>query len=132
MSVFKYIAKRAIIPGHTATVEYAIEIGIQPPLASRRAPNKARNQAIGGDPETIYLRVDRSWDLLTVPFDRADLPQWEEFFASVEGGELFTFDAWGTVAVPDNPVTVEMPRADFLPVADGVFFYTLRLPLREI
>ena len=46
--------------------------------------------------------------------DQADYDVWYEFLSSVAGGELFTFDTYGTIAVPDNIQNVIMIGAPTL------------------
>lgn len=43
-----------------------------------------------------------------IPIFTGDQDSWDEFAASVAGGELFTLDPYGTSDDPDNPVTVKL------------------------
>lgn len=63
-------------------------------------------QAIGGNTETILHRTDEFWSVTTDVIDDAVRAIWIEFFRSVSAGESFTFDAYGTIASPDNPISV--------------------------
>ncbi len=69
-----------------------------------------RNEAvsISGKKETLFQRRLTTYDLQVGVIDGADFPQWREFLASVMGGETFTFDAYGTIASPDDPVLARL------------------------
>jgi hypothetical protein len=62
--------------------------------------------ALSGVRETLFFRRRRTYNVQTGVITSTDFPQWQEFFASVMGGESFTFDAYGTIASPDNPISV--------------------------
>jgi len=59
----------------------------------------------GGAPETLLYRRETFVDLTVIGptgdgLTEAMMPQWREFLASVEGGETFTLDRYGTIAIP--------------------------------
>lgn len=72
------------------------------------SPVISATPALDGTTETIYKRNDKQWRILTDFISEADWPQWREFMQSVHGGEAFTFDAFGTIASPDDPVSVQL------------------------
>lgn len=60
----------------------------------------------GGAPEVMLYRREAYLDVtvlgaLGALLTDTQILQYREFLASVEGGEVFTFDQYGTVAVPD-------------------------------
>ena len=67
---------------------------------------RSRQQPMGGGaPEVLVQRREAIIDVTVIgplgePLTEAQMPQWREFLASVEGGEAFTLDRYGTVAVP--------------------------------
>jgi len=54
-----------------------------------------------------------------------------EFMASVENAELFTFDRYGTIAVPDNPVSCLMVSATFPETEQAKKFHRYAFVIRE-
>lgn len=91
--------------GHTLDDDYSLELGLA--AADRQRAGLVKEVvAIGGGRETLYQRDEVTWSVVTVPIASSSLAAVREFLDSVEGGESFTFDAYGTIAVPDNPVTV--------------------------
>lgn len=86
---------------------YNLEFGVE---RADRAPETVRNRhvALGGARETILHRRDVFLDIRTGVIEEVNIKQWREFMASVEGGELFTFDRYGTVASPVEPKTASM------------------------
>lgn len=89
-----------------------LEFGVQE--AQRRvAVQRTSKPAIGGAMETILKRRDELWQVTTDFIAEADLPQWREFLASVEGGESFTLDPYGTVAAPVLPLVVSLESSDY-------------------
>lgn len=85
---------------HEAGDVYAIGI----PLASidrDRRVRKYEQRADSGASETWYVSADDLHMIRTDWIMPADQALWDEFLASVEGGEVFEFDPYGTI---DNPV----------------------------
>jgi len=59
----------------------------------------------GGAPEVLTFRRETFIDVtvlgpLGALLTEVQILQWREFLASVEGGEVFTFDRYGTIALP--------------------------------
>lgn len=92
------------IQGHLRGLDQQYSIEFTPRRLERRVNVKRkRNISIGGAVETILQRREVFWELNSGRLLEADLPQWREFLASVEVGESFTFDPYGTLAAPDAP-----------------------------
>lgn len=92
------------IQGHLRGLDQQYSIDFTPRRLERRVNVKRkRNISIGGSVETILQRREVFWELNSGRLLEADLPQWREFLASVEVGESFTFDPYGTLAAPDAP-----------------------------
>ena len=79
----------------------------------------SRNDALDGTRETMRSRADKFWLITTDVIHRDGLKYWEEFFASIEAGELFTLDPYGTISVPDSPRTVEIEAGSYTPKMVG-------------
>jgi len=54
-----------------------------------------------------------------------------EFLASVENAELFTFDRYGSIAVPDNPVSCLMVSQTFPEAEVAKKFHRYAFVIRE-
>lgn len=71
-------------------------------------PVVKRAQSLDGTSENIFTRNDEMWNITTDFIDADDFPQWREFLKSIHAGEPFTFDPYGTIATPVDPVSVEI------------------------
>lgn len=72
----------------------------------------------GGAPEVLTYRRETFVDVtilgpLGALLTEVQILQYREFLASVEGGETFVFDRYGTVAVPVEPKTAILANADY-------------------
>ena len=73
----------------------------------------------GGQPEVLTHRRDVMIDVTTGLILETNIKQWREFLASVEGGELFTFDRYGTIAVPVEPLQVYLADDGYTETRDS-------------
>ena len=89
--------------GQSYSIEFNADV-LQPSYPAR----KNRVEALDGSADTFLFWNAKAWSVTASVIHNNDLPLWEEFLASVIGGESFTFDPNGTIAVPDAPVTVEL------------------------
>jgi len=64
-----------------------------------------KSESLSGVVETLLLNEIEYWDITTGEITEAELPYWLEFFSSVKAGEVFSFDPYGTIALPDNVKT---------------------------
>lgn len=71
------------------------------------------SRSLGGAMETLLQRRDVFFTLNTGPILEAALAQWREFIASVEGGEVFTFDPDGLPGIPDVPFSAVLDSARY-------------------
>jgi hypothetical protein len=98
-----------VLQGHVRGLNQLYAIDIEFGKADRRADvRRRRNVAVGGAVETVLQRRDVLWSLTTDFIAEAGLAQWREFLASVEGGESFVVDPYGTAAAPDTPLVVSL------------------------
>lgn len=105
---------------------YDLETGITRATRSNNTKN-SKKQAIGGGlPEVINYRSETFIDVTTKTVDESAILQWREFLASVEGGETFTFDRYGTVASPVEPKTAIRSSDSYSEEREGSsFVYTI-------
>jgi hypothetical protein len=112
MAVFTYTAKRSVIAGHTAGLSYSLEIGVQTlsPTQNRRSNTKTALDGVTS--QTRLHNIVKGWSINTAFIDldpTEELPEeWVEFIDSVSGGETFQLDALGTIATPNNLVSVKL------------------------
>lgn len=102
MPAFSYVAKRELISGHSVDAVYDVDYSLI--VKDRdRDTKKSESKALDGTRETILYRQKTIFTVSTRLNSTAIL-QWREFMASIEGGEAFIFDEYGTVAQPDNGI----------------------------
>ena len=109
MSAITYIAKRALISGHSVDVSYDMDVDMGViDLGDVSLSDKA-HVALAGHTEGLFYAVQTEYTLQTVALGddaNGDFAQMREFIQSVFGSAEFTFDPHGTIASPDNPLTV--------------------------
>lgn len=86
---------------------YNLESGMQQLTRDARTIRKEQ-ESLGGSVETLLQRRIVAWNVKTDILEESALAQWREFHASVESGETFTFDPYGSAASPDKPVSCIM------------------------
>lgn len=64
------------------------------------------NRSLSRLKETNFYTRGLTYEITTDLIDDINEKYWDEFFASVAAGENFVFDAHGTLALPNNPLTV--------------------------
>lgn len=92
-------------PAHTAGTDYSIDVKCIEFLTNIETPQSAA-VAIGGKVETVLSRAQNTHSASFIWPDTED-DDVQEWLFSVAGGEEFTFDPYGTVAVPDNLLLVK-------------------------
>lgn len=107
MANVTYTALRTIASGHTANTEYSLDF--EPSKLDRsRMMDIKRKQSIDGTIETLRYSGLVYWDITANELDTTNLGYFREFLDSVEAGETFVFDAYGTDASPDNPINCKL------------------------
>ena len=91
---------------------YQIEFGCRK-LEPSRQIKRHDHVAVGGNSRSVLHRIDSLWDVETGRLLESQMPQWDEFFASVAAGETFTFDAYGTIGTPDDPRAAKLVGSDW-------------------
>jgi len=85
----------------------------------------------GGVPEVLLYRRETFDEVTTAWITEAQLLQWREFLASVEGGETFTFDKYGTIALPVAPKLAMLSSTDYSEAREGMdFVYRISFTVR--
>lgn len=105
MSVFTYTAKRRIIPGHTAGTQYDLEFGIS---SHNPTDMYEGSQAFSSSQSSTSISKETVYHKITTK--RMNYPkmlEFREFLNSVNSSEPVTFDLFGTIATPSNPIQME-------------------------
>jgi len=121
MPAFTYTAKRSLINGHVIDTVYSIDINARSIARSSSVKSKTK-KSLGGQTETIVQSRDINWSISLNGITELDLPAIREFLDSVDAGESFVFDPYGTVAIPDNPISVKA-RAGYTESRQGFSDY---------
>lgn len=97
-----------MVAGHSEGTEYTIEIDFE-----RYDPSTKRNvnerKALSGKKFTRFHSKERHGSFTTIWQDDTDIhAQMKEFADSVDAGEEFVIDPYGTLASPIEPMTVTL------------------------
>lgn len=104
-SVTYTAASRAtLVASHVVGTSYSIDLKLRSFGTSLDMP-KTVHAPLNGAPETVLRSATRIISA-SLSWPDANNEDVEEFLWSIAGGELFTFDAYGTVASPDDPLDV--------------------------
>lgn len=132
MSVFIYTARRELSPGTSDLEQVTRQFRLRSFPLQRKSVSK-QNTSLSGAVESLLLRSEKHYRCLTENLDPRSLTELQiiEFLASVENAEPFTFDRYGTVAQPDNPVVCLMVSKAFAQSEQGKKFHAYRFVIRE-
>lgn len=88
--------------------------------------------SLSGRQETTFHRRDTYYQLNINRLSASTLPPLRSFLHSVEKGETFTLDRYGSAAVPDDPVSV-IAEPGFTEQRSGFDdYYTVSMKVREV
>ena len=105
---FDYTASRQLAPGHSVGEAYSILMG-QLTADPDDLPEATQTIALNGDRETVLMRIDGVYDVVTdLVEDGQPRAEFREFLSSVADGQVFTFDPDATSATDVSPVQVIM------------------------
>lgn len=107
MPVITYTAldRGELVGGHSAGTAYQIETKLEGYPRSQRA-KRDLDEVLDGTPEAYVHAAQLEYDVASDLVLLAARPNWREFFSSVLGGERFTIDFTGTIAVPGTAIAV--------------------------
>lgn len=132
MSVFTYTATQALTSGVTANDVVTRQFRL---LAYPRqySPIAKRNTSISGEVESILRRREVRYSCVTelVEPRSAEELRLLEFLESTANSEVFTFDRYGTLAVPDNEVTCIMDSKGYTTSEVNKRYNQYRFVIRE-
>ena len=88
--------------------------------------------SLGGKQETVFQRADVFYNLNIKNVPKATLPEYRVFLQSVNGGQTFTFDPYGTVASPDDPISVIADGGHNETRVNTLEYFNISMKLREV
>jgi len=107
MARVSYVALRSLQGG--VSVDDDIDFDFEVSKADRKTKSDRKDHiALSGEQASIKNRTDEQYAVATVPVLEANFPDFRQFLDSVDGGEQFTFDPYGTLAVPVLAMTCVM------------------------
>lgn len=112
--------------------QYSIDFGVEAAERSRKADRTIQTPINRSFPEVSYWGTDKILQVRTGKIDETMVGQWEEILASIEGGEFITFDRYGTIAAPVEPVQAMLNSEGHQWVREGSLYpsrYTLNFEL---
>lgn len=112
--------------------QYHLETGLQQADRNVRVARNVRQPMGGGTPEVLLHRREVFIDVRTTSLEEAVMPQWREFLASVEGGEAFVFDRYGSIAAPVEPKSVVLASDNYSEAREFMFRYRLSFRVRLV
>lgn len=112
----QFTAAREMTGGHltgdTVTLSFSAA-----ELTPGREVKRSAQIAIGGRRETLLMNTTRTWSVSSGPLEASTIDTMQEFLASVEGGESFTFEPWRYETGPSLDFDFLTPR---LRIAEAV------------
>lgn len=109
MTTVTYTAKLSLLPNHTIDVPYQLSLRM---ISADPTGNieKSEQKALGGLREALFWNKSTGLSITigSYPEISFEYNAVLEFLASVEGGEPFTFDRWGSIGTTDNPQSAVM------------------------
>lgn len=99
MARVSYVALRSLQGG--VSVDDDIDFDFEVAKADRKTKTDRKDHiALGGAQASIKNRTDEQYMIGTIPVLEADFPDFRQFLDSVDAGEQFTLDPYGTLASP--------------------------------
>lgn len=111
----------------TYSMEFGIELGDRSSDVKRTKQQPMANVP----PEVTFFREEDFEDIRTAKILQSGILQWREMISSSRAGELVTFDKYGTIAAPDNPLQAMIDSDSYTEVREQTNFeYRISLKLR--
>jgi hypothetical protein len=112
MTSITYTATRGLISGHSVGTPYSFDLGCQQ-IDPSGAVTKESQTSLSGRRESLRFYRESLYDVTSRPLAGNALLQLREFLKSCEADEPFTWDAYGTIGTPDDPVTATIEGGQF-------------------
>lgn len=114
---------------HGINESYDLETGSQV-LGQSTATKTNVSTSLSGVSETLLLNSIEYWDITTGIISEAELLYWKEFIASTRAREPFSFDAYGTIAAPDNVASCSIEGDPSIERVAKSLYYTITFRVR--
>ena len=101
---------------------YQIEFGAEILDRSSDAHSEENQPMADVAAEVILFREEALEDVRTGTLTQTVINQFRELFASTRAGELITFDKYGTIASPDNPLSAQLIVKSYREERENVSF----------
>ena len=109
----EYTARRSLRPGINPGDLLTLEIAIKQQDRKSKSQHKTQT-ALSGQQQTVFHRLDIEHALQTIPIDDSALQtQMVEFLESVQAGESYTIDLYGTEATPSDPFSAVLSTGSY-------------------
>lgn len=99
MTAITFTATRVVVSGHTVGVPYVFDLPCQS-IEVSGTPTKETQTSLSGRKQSLRFYRETFYDVTARPLRSTQLQQLQEFLISCEAEELFTWDPYGSVAVP--------------------------------
>lgn len=132
MSVFSYTATKLLSPGTVQGAGVVRDFRIVS-FPQKVASKRKQNTSLGGAVESLLFRQEIIYACRTGLVEPRTLLEQQilEFFASVQNGEIFTFDRYGSIALPENPVNCILVSNAMSGAEVGKKFHQYGFTIRE-
>jgi hypothetical protein len=112
MTAVIYTASQSILPGHSASSDYSLDLRMIDAEPTRLV-QRSDQQALSGRREVLVWnrRDGLNITIGSYPEVSTESAAVIEFLDSVSGGEPFVFDRWGRAGAPANPRNAVMLSA---------------------
>ena len=111
--------------------DYSLDVDM--PVVNRSEKSISNKTiSLGGNQETVFQRSDVMHNITIGPTHKNGMPELRTFLQSVNAGETFTFDPYGTVASPDDPISVVTDGGHNESRQNGTNYFNISMKLREV
>lgn len=94
---------------------------------------RRQSKSLSGVVETLRHRREAFWQIELTPIAKADLLRWREILHSIDAGEAFTFDPYGTIASPDAPLSCDLVADSYIERRESYSsYFTIAFRVREV
>lgn len=126
-----YVAQRNVSNGHVKGVQYSLDFTASRLQRSSIVNNRTLT-SLDNSTETLRYYTKVTWNITVNELEETDMPVWREFLDSVDGGESFDFDPYGTDASPDDVRACELESRNYSEIRIGTTdYYNLSFRVRE-
>jgi hypothetical protein len=96
MAFAEYVSRRNLAPGHVVDTPYTLMLPSLTKCDIGRDRKSFRQVSMSGAVETGFYYSKRTWAVQTEPVAMDDARLIIEFLSSIDDGQSFTFDPYGT------------------------------------